>query len=167
MSPPGGSAPRAAPDGGRWTVLSILRTTARFLEEKAVDESRLSAEWLLADVLDCGRLDLYLQHDRPLESEELDRYRAAVRRRAAGEPVQYITGTAPFRGLHLADRTGTFWRPGVRSGTWYAFRDGGWRASSGWSVGSVRTGERGRAVRSATTSTAPRGSRRNSRPPGV
>ncbi|HUP20127.1 MAG TPA: peptide chain release factor N(5)-glutamine methyltransferase [Gemmatimonadota bacterium] len=85
----------------RWTVLSILRATASFLDEKNVAEARLSAEWLLAHVLDCGRLDLYLQHDRPLDTSEIERYRAAVRRRLVGEPVQYITGRAGFRGLDL------------------------------------------------------------------
>ena len=87
---------------GGWTVLSILRTTAGFLEERGVAEPRLSAEHLLADVLDCRRLDLYLRYDRPLSSDEVDSYRSRVRRRLAGEPVQYITGVAGFRGLELA-----------------------------------------------------------------
>ena len=83
-------------------MLSILRTTTAFLEERGVAEPRLSAEHLLADVLDCRRLDLYLRYDRPLSSEELDSYRSRVKRRMNGEPVQYITGVAGFRGLELA-----------------------------------------------------------------
>lgn len=95
-----------------WTVLSILRTTARFLEERSVAEPRLSAEHLLADVLDCRRLDLYLRYDRPLEPAEVEAYRERVRRRASGEPVQYITGTTGFRGLELAiDRRALVPRP--------------------------------------------------------
>jgi len=86
----------------RWTVLSILRTTTEFLTERGVSEPRLSAEVLLADVLDCRRLDLYLSFDRPLETAELDAYRERVRRRMSGEPVQYITGMAGFRGLDLS-----------------------------------------------------------------
>ena len=85
-----------------WSVLSILRTTTSFLEERGVSEARLSAEHLLADVLDCRRLDLYLRYDRPLSPEEVDSYRSRVRRRLSGEPVQYITGVAGFRGLDLA-----------------------------------------------------------------
>jgi release factor glutamine methyltransferase len=83
-------------------VLSILRTTTAFLEERGVAEPRLSAEHLLADVLDCRRLDLYLRYDRPLSPVEVDSYRSRVKRRLAGEPVQYITGVAGFRGLELA-----------------------------------------------------------------
>lgn len=82
-------------------MLSILRTTAEFLEERGVAEPRLSAEHLLADVLDCRRLDLYLRYDRPLSADEVASYRLRIRRRLAGEPVQYITGTAGFRGLEL------------------------------------------------------------------
>lgn len=85
-----------------WTVLSILRTTTGFLEERGVNEPRLSAEHLLAHVLDCRRLDLYLRFDRPLSSDEVDSYRSRVKRRLAGEPVQYITGVTGFRGLELA-----------------------------------------------------------------
>jgi release factor glutamine methyltransferase len=85
-----------------WSVLSILRTTTSFLEERGVSEPRLSAEHLLADVLDCRRLDLYLRFDRPLSPDEVESYRSRVRRRLAGEPVQYITGVAGFRGLEIA-----------------------------------------------------------------
>lgn len=95
-----------------WTVLSILRATTGFFEEKAVAEPRLSAEHLLADVLDCRRLDLYLRYDRPMEPAEVEAYRERVRRRAAGEPVQYITGEVGFRGLALAvDRRALVPRP--------------------------------------------------------
>ncbi|MDX1661522.1 MAG: hypothetical protein R3326_07005, partial [Gemmatimonadota bacterium] len=95
-----------------WTVLSILRTTTGYFEEKGVAEPRLSAEHLLADVLDCRRLDLYLRYDRPLGPDEVSAYRARVKRRTAGEPVQYITGSTGFRGLDLAvDRRALVPRP--------------------------------------------------------
>jgi release factor glutamine methyltransferase len=83
-------------------VLALLRTTSGFLAERGVAEPRLSAEHLLAHVLECRRLDLYLRFDRPVGDRELAAYRAAVRRRLLGEPVQYITGRAAFRGVELA-----------------------------------------------------------------
>lgn len=95
-----------------WTVLSILRATTGFFEERRVAEPRLSAEHLLADTLDCRRLDLYLRYDRPLEPAEVAAYRERVKRRVAGEPVQYITGSTGFRGLDLAiDRRALVPRP--------------------------------------------------------
>ncbi len=79
-----------------WTVLSMLEWATDFFEKKKVDNPRLSIEWLLAHVLGIKRLDLYLQYDRPLSSEELDRLRPMVRRRSSHEPLQYITGSTDF-----------------------------------------------------------------------
>lgn len=97
-----GSAGEAGSKGDRWSVLAILRATTEHFEARGVGEPRLSAERLLADVLDCDRLDLYLAWDRPLGRDEIEAYRTRVKRRLAGEPVQYITGTAGFRDLELA-----------------------------------------------------------------
>jgi release factor glutamine methyltransferase len=82
-------------------VLDVSRKAAGVLEERGFAQARLESELLLAGVLGLKRLDLYLQHDRPLSSEELERYRTVVRRRMRHEPVQYILGTAAFRNLEL------------------------------------------------------------------
>jgi release factor glutamine methyltransferase len=82
-------------------LLDVSRKAAGVLGERGFGAARLEAEVLLAGVLGLKRLDLYLQHDRPLLPEELERYRAAVRRRLKHEPVQYILGTAAFRNLNL------------------------------------------------------------------
>lgn len=86
---------------GRWTVLPLLRTTTEFLAERGIPEPRRSAEFLLASILESPRLDLYLNYDRPLSDEEVEAYRAHVRRRLRLEPIQYITEKAGFRGLEL------------------------------------------------------------------
>jgi release factor glutamine methyltransferase len=84
------------------TVLALARQAADVLRERAaIDNARLEAERLLAGVLGLQRLDLYLQHDRPVESAELDRFRTAVRRRLRREPLQYILGEAAFREIVL------------------------------------------------------------------
>lgn len=79
-----------------WTVLSMLEWATDYFEKKNVPDPRLSIEWIVAEVLGCKRLDLYIQFDRPLSSNELDKIRPLVKRRAASEPLQYITGTAQF-----------------------------------------------------------------------
>ncbi|MFH2093090.1 MAG: peptide chain release factor N(5)-glutamine methyltransferase [Pseudomonadota bacterium] len=61
-----------------------------------IDSPRLTAEILLAHSLGLERLDLYLQHDRPLEKKELSAFKALIKRRLNGEPVAYITGTKGF-----------------------------------------------------------------------
>ena len=81
--------------------LELTRLAAEHLSGKGIEEGRLEAELLLAHVLGVRRLDLYLQFERPLEPSEVEAYREALRRRAAREPLQYITGEAGFRELTL------------------------------------------------------------------
>ncbi len=79
-----------------WTVLSMLEWATDFFEEKSVQNPRLSIEWLLADVLNINRLDLYLKFDRPLSTTELDQLRPLVKRRSLHEPLQHLTGSTDF-----------------------------------------------------------------------
>lgn len=92
---------RVAPDDPPWTVLSLLRWTTGYLQEKGIPEARLNAEILLAGALGLKRLDLYLQFDRPLRPEELAGFKPRLKRRARGEPLQYIAGESEFRDLRL------------------------------------------------------------------
>lgn len=84
------------------TALELARQAGGVLCERGFEQGRLEAEQLLASVLGVRRLDLYLQHDRPISPAELDRFRENVRRRLRREPVQYILGEAQFRGLLLS-----------------------------------------------------------------
>jgi release factor glutamine methyltransferase len=75
--------------------------SADYLAEKGVETARLDAEYLLAHVMGVGRLEMYLQHERPIEANELDRFRPLLRRRGKREPLQYILGRQGFRELDL------------------------------------------------------------------
>jgi release factor glutamine methyltransferase len=86
----------------RWTVVEMIGWTANYLKEKGFHNARLNAELLLSGVLGLKRLDLYLQHDRPLQPHELAEFKARLLRRARREPLQYIDGRAAFRDLTLA-----------------------------------------------------------------
>ena len=95
------SSPSSAQGEEVWTVLRMMEWSGAYMEDKGIARGRLDAEHLLARVLELGRLDLYLQFDRPLVASELDRYRPLLRRRAKREPLQYILGRAAFRELDL------------------------------------------------------------------
>ncbi|MCG6917083.1 MAG: peptide chain release factor N(5)-glutamine methyltransferase [Deltaproteobacteria bacterium] len=82
-----------------WTILKLLHWTTDYFKKNKVAEPRASAEVLLAHLLSRDRLFLYLNYDRPMEAEELATFRTFVRRRLAGEPNQYITGTQEFWSL--------------------------------------------------------------------
>lgn len=87
--------------GNPWTPIQLTRWSGAYLREKGVEGGRLDAEYILAHVLGLRRLDLYLQHDRPLLPGELDAFKGLLRRRAAREPLQHVLGSASFRGLDL------------------------------------------------------------------
>ena len=82
-----------------WTVDKILSWTINHFSANKIPEPRLSAELLLAKVLNMKRIDLYLQFERILSAKERDRYRDYVKRRVKREPVQYILGETEFYGF--------------------------------------------------------------------
>jgi release factor glutamine methyltransferase len=61
----------------------------------------MNAELLIMFTLDCDRAYLYGHPERELSAEELQRYNAAITRRATGVPAQYITGHQEFWGMDL------------------------------------------------------------------
>ena len=79
-----------------WAVLEIIDRGKQVLAEKGFENARLETELLLGHTLSLPRIDLYLNYDRALRDEELARFKSLLRRRLAGEPVQYIIGTAAF-----------------------------------------------------------------------
>ena len=53
------------------SLLEVLEKSTAFLEQKGVQDAKLSAEWIMAESLGMKRLDLYLQFERPLKESEL------------------------------------------------------------------------------------------------
>ncbi|MDQ6748699.1 MAG: peptide chain release factor N(5)-glutamine methyltransferase [Candidatus Dormibacteraeota bacterium] len=82
-------------------VMALVARAAPYLGTHGSGSPRLDAELLLAEALGIGRMDLYLQFDRPLKAEEVDRFRELCRRRAGGEPVAYIRGRREFMSVDL------------------------------------------------------------------
>jgi release factor glutamine methyltransferase len=79
-------------------VRRVLGWTADRFEQQRLDAPRLTAELLLAHALGTDRLQLYLDLERPLQTEELAGVRALIRRRAQGTPTQYLIGSREFYG---------------------------------------------------------------------
>jgi len=59
------------------------------------------AELVLTNLLNCDRLSLYLNKDTNLNSDKSALLSSILKRRALGEPVQYILGKAEFMGLEF------------------------------------------------------------------
>lgn len=87
-------------------LVDVLRKTSDYLRERGVPSPTYDAELLLGHVLDLPRLQIYLQHERPLTAAELDALRPLVRRRGQREPVAWVIGEVGFRHLTLEVRPG-------------------------------------------------------------
>jgi release factor glutamine methyltransferase len=83
------------------TVLEGIQLTTEYLEKKGIESARINAELMLAHILKCKRLDLYLSFDKPLKEEEIELYRDFLKRRSTYEPLQYILGSVEFYGLEF------------------------------------------------------------------
>ncbi len=85
----------------QWTISGILSWTQGHFEKWRPETPRLDAELLLAFVLGCSRLDLYLKADQPLNQKERKAYRELVQQRADGCPIAYLIGEKEFWSLTL------------------------------------------------------------------
>jgi release factor glutamine methyltransferase len=80
------------------TVLEVLEKTTPHLAKHGVPSPRLTIELMLADALQKTRMQLYLDFDQAVAEPVLDRLRPLVKRRAEGEPLEYLLGATTFAG---------------------------------------------------------------------
>ena len=83
------------------TVAEWLRRATARLREAGVDAASLEARLLLGHILGLSAADTVLVGDRRLAPAEAAAVQRLLRRREAGEPIQYILGTAEFWSLTL------------------------------------------------------------------
>ena len=119
------------------TVLEVITATADYFAKNKVDSPRTTIEYLLAHVLGMKRMGLYMQFERGLSDEELTPLRALVKRRAAGEPLQYLLGTAEFFKHTLkCDARALIPRPETEELVEFLQREGK-AESCGWKTGHI------------------------------
>ena len=99
MEPPSGSDAETAEASP--TRLELIDRAARRLGAADRSAPRRTAEWLLAELLDCDRAHLYAHPDRAVAASAAKQFREMVERRVQGEPLQHILGYASFHGLRL------------------------------------------------------------------
>ncbi|MCE0522981.1 MAG: peptide chain release factor N(5)-glutamine methyltransferase [Methylacidiphilales bacterium] len=80
------------------TVLELLENTTRYFAKHEVPSPRLTIELMLAEIMQKTRMQLYLEFDQPVSDPVMDRLRPLVKRRAEGEPLEYLLGATTFAG---------------------------------------------------------------------
>ena len=84
------------------SIGNAITTGAEALKAAGIEVGRLDAGSLMAHALDCDRAFLIAHSDEPLADEQRRVYQESIARRAAGEPLQYITGRQEFFALEFA-----------------------------------------------------------------
>jgi release factor glutamine methyltransferase len=91
-------------------VSELLSESSSKLKEAGVISATVDAELITCFCLGISRseLSLMVATNQEFPQESLDKFQLALARRVARQPLQHITGTAPFRHLELKVGPGVF-----------------------------------------------------------
>ncbi|HEX2240256.1 MAG TPA: peptide chain release factor N(5)-glutamine methyltransferase [Actinomycetota bacterium] len=84
-----------------------MQTLARLLERHGIESPDAEARWIVETSSGIARSQLTLPQT-VIDEEAAHRSLSLGKRRAAGEPLQYVTGTVGFRRIELAVGPGVF-----------------------------------------------------------
>lgn len=82
-----------------WTVGKMQRWGVDFLNQKQINDSKISIDLILCEVLNLDRIELYLKFDLPLNVFELNQVKELIKRLVSNEPIQYLFGKTSFYNL--------------------------------------------------------------------
>ncbi len=91
------------------TVSAVLDDAAERIAAAGVDEARRDAEVLVADALGVKPEELSTDSAGELAPEVAEQIESRVQRRVEREPMAYVLGRAPFRGLEIAVDERVLW----------------------------------------------------------
>ena len=86
----------------KFSVFEVLKAASERFSAAQIENPRLDAEILLAHVLNCRRLTLYVDSERILPLESILKFNELINRRLEGIPVAYLVGSKEFTGLTFA-----------------------------------------------------------------
>ena len=82
-----------------WRIIDIIKWGEDYFKTKGFESPKQEIEWLLCDLLELKRIDLYLKFEDKINNSNLNKLKSWIKRRVNKEPLQYITGTTEFYGL--------------------------------------------------------------------
>jgi release factor glutamine methyltransferase len=84
-----------------WRIIEIIKWGEEYFKIKGFENPKQEIEWLLCDLLQLKRIDLYLKFEDIINKSKLKKLKSWIKRRIQREPLQYITGKVEFYGLRL------------------------------------------------------------------
>ena len=84
-----------------WRIIEIIKWGEEYFKIKGFENPKQEIEWLLCDLLQLKRIDLYLKFEDIINKSKLKKLKSWIKRRIDREPLQYITGKVEFYGLRL------------------------------------------------------------------
>jgi release factor glutamine methyltransferase len=84
-----------------WRIIEIIKWGEEYFKLKGFENPKQEIEWLLCDLLELKRIDLYLKFEDIINKSKLKKLKSWIKRRIQREPLQYITGKVEFYGLRL------------------------------------------------------------------
>ncbi|MEC9475101.1 MAG: peptide chain release factor N(5)-glutamine methyltransferase [Candidatus Neomarinimicrobiota bacterium] len=81
-----------------WSIIDLIKWGEGYFNKNNFDSPKQEIEWLLCDLLDYKRVDLYLNFEEIVPKNKLSTLNKWVKKRIKRMPLQYITGSTEFYG---------------------------------------------------------------------
>ena len=85
-------------NGKPWRIIDVINWGVDYFENKSLENPRLEIEIFLQHILDCKRIDLYINFENKVSVSDLNTLKGYIKRRLRNEPSQYIVGKSNFYG---------------------------------------------------------------------
>ena len=85
-------------NGKPWRIIDVINWGVDYFENKSLENPRLEIEIFLQHILNCKKIDLYINFENKVSAPDLNTLKGYIRRRLRNEPSQYIVGKSNFYG---------------------------------------------------------------------
>ena len=88
-------------NGKPWRIIDVINWGVDYFENKSLENPRLEIEIFLQHILDCKKIDLYINFENEVSAPDLNTLKGYIKRRLRNEPSQYIVGKSNFYGRNF------------------------------------------------------------------
>ena len=81
-----------------WRIIDLIKWGEGYFKQHKFDSPKQEIEWLLCDLLDYKRVDLYINFEQKVPNDKLAILKIRIKKRLKRMPLQYITGVTEFYG---------------------------------------------------------------------